>query len=86
MRTRVITTFADGRTTERYRDLYKEPMADDTVHLQGLASVTYEWTDGSKSQYFHAEYECEWCGQYGHGSVESCPNFDKDGNAINQTP
>jgi len=74
VRCKVIHTHADGRVTERLRDLDKEPFADEVIHRVGIASVVYKFDDGSSSEYFHAEYGCDWCESYDHDSND-CPRL-----------
>jgi len=57
-----------------WRDLSQQPLPDslDTVlATAGLLSLTEEFED-YRMTYEKPEYECYWCGRYGHAD-DDCP-------------
>lgn len=85
MRTKIITTMADGRQTESYKahgDLPQD--LAEMLAVVNLASVTLKFTDGMTSEYHHLEYDCEWCGSYDGHSIEECPSFQEGDEASTQ--
>lgn len=55
-------------------------LPDDTAMMlgaQGLQHITLKFED-RRVRYGPIEYECDWCGEYGH-AIDTCPDLDDPG-------
>lgn len=69
-----------GRITEEWLESSRHEIPhylEEELAVVGLVSITKRWGDGSQTTYTHLEYECDLCGQYGHGNWH-CPEADED--------
>lgn len=71
MRSKQTKVKPDGTTEERW--VTKVPDALEMVlATMSLTKLTEEFEDGTKITYTAWEYECYYCGEYGH-SDDDCP-------------